>query len=68
VVDGGEILTVDRRALRIRAQATAERLRRSHAAARDVAERLEPIVGAFCRGIATKPYHIHNYGGPVELV
>jgi len=68
VVDGGEILTVDRRALRSRAQATAERLRRSHAAARDVAERLEPVVGAFCRGIAAKPYHIHNYGGPAELV
>jgi guanine deaminase len=68
VVDGGEILTLDRHALRIRAQVTAERLRRSHAAARDVAERLEPIVGAFCRGIATKPYHIHNYGGPPELV
>jgi 5-methylthioadenosine/S-adenosylhomocysteine deaminase len=68
VVDGGEILTVDRRALRSRAQAAAERLRRSHAAARDVAERLEPIVGAFCRGIAAKPYHIHNYGGPAELI
>jgi guanine deaminase len=67
VVDGGEILTLDRRALNGRAQAAAERLRRSHAAARDVAERLEPIVGAFCRGIATKPYHIHNYGGPHEL-
>jgi guanine deaminase len=67
VVDSGEILTVDRRALRAQAEMTAERLRRSHAAARAVAERLEPIVGAFCRGIATKPYHIHNYGGPREL-
>jgi 5-methylthioadenosine/S-adenosylhomocysteine deaminase len=67
VVDGGEILTVDRRVLKHRAEATAERLRRSHAALREVADRLEPIVGAFCRGIATKPYHIHNYGGPREL-
>jgi 5-methylthioadenosine/S-adenosylhomocysteine deaminase len=67
VVDGGEILTLDRRALNSRAQAAAERLRRSHAATREVAERLEPIVGAFCRGIATKPYHVHNYGGPREL-
>jgi len=67
VVDGGEILTLDRRALKDRAQAMAERLRRSHAAARNVAERLEPIVGAFCRGIATKAYHIHNYGGPREF-
>ena len=25
------------------------------------------VVGAFCRGVATKPYHIHNYGGPREL-
>jgi 5-methylthioadenosine/S-adenosylhomocysteine deaminase len=67
VVDGGEILTIDQRALKTRAQAAADRLRRSHAAARDVAERLEPIVGAFCRGVATRPYHIHNYGGPREL-
>ena len=67
VVNGGEILTLDRRALQSRAQSVAERLRRSHAAARDVAERLEPIVGAFCRGVASRPYHIHNYGGPREL-
>lgn len=67
VVDAGEILTVDQRKLRAQAEATAERLRRSHGAARAVAERLEPIVGAFCRGVATKPYHIHNYGGPREL-
>jgi 5-methylthioadenosine/S-adenosylhomocysteine deaminase len=67
VVEGGEILSLDRRALRARAEATAERLRRSHAAARVVAEKLEPIVGAFCRGIASGPYHIHNYGGPREL-
>jgi len=67
VVNGGEILTLDRRALQSRAQAIAERLRRSHAAAREVAERLEPVVGAFCRGVASRPYHIHNYGGPREL-
>ena len=67
VVDGGEILTIDRRTLRTQAEATADRLRHSHAAARDVAERLEPIVGAFCRGIAAEPYPIHNYGGPRTL-
>ena len=67
VVEGREILTVDRRALRAQAETTAGRLRRSHAAARAVADRLEPIVGAFCRGLASGPYHIHNYGGPREL-
>ena len=67
VVEGGEILTLDRRRLRAQAEATAERLRQSHAAARVVAERLEPIVGAFCRGVASKPYHIHTYGWPREL-
>ena len=67
VVEGHEILTVDRRVLRTQAEATAARLRRSHAAARAIAERLEPIVGTFCRGLASEPYHIHNYGGPREL-
>ena len=67
VVDAGEILSVDRRALRGRAEATAARLRQSHAAAREIAERLEPVVGAFCRGVAMQPYHVHNYGGPREL-
>jgi len=67
VVDGGEILTVDRKNLRRQAEAAVEQMARSNAAARTLAERLEPVVGAFCRGIAAQPYHIHHYGGPREL-
>ena len=61
VVDGGEILTVDRRALKRRAEAAAEALRRSNAAQRALAERLEPIVGTFCRGMAGRPFLPHRY-------
>jgi len=64
VVDGGEILTIDRRALKRRAEAAAERLRQSNAAQRKLAERLEPIVGTFCRGIASRSLPIHRYGAP----
>lgn len=67
VVDDGEILTVDRRALRRRAEAAAERLAQLNAPARELAERLEPIVGTFCRGIAASPHPIHHYGGTREL-
>lgn len=67
VVDAGEVLTIDRRRLRREAAAAAERLLRSNAPARALAERLEPIVGAFCRGIAAKPYHVHHYGGGHEI-
>jgi guanine deaminase len=67
VVDGGEILTVDRRALKRDAEAAVERLARSNASARALAERLEPIVGAFCRGLAARPHPIHHFGGTREL-
>jgi 5-methylthioadenosine/S-adenosylhomocysteine deaminase len=61
VVEGGEIQTVDRRSLKRQAEAAAEKLRHSNAAQRALAERLEPIVGYFCRGIAAKPFAIHRY-------
>lgn len=67
VVDGGEILTVDRRTLKRRVEAAAERLAQLNAPARELAERLEPIVGTFCRGIAARPHSIHHYGGTREL-
>ena len=67
VVDGGEILTVDLKSLRRQADAAIAEMARSNAAARSLAERLEPVVGAFCRGIAGKPYHIHHYGAVREL-
>lgn len=61
VVDGGECLTVDRAALRRATEAVVERLVRANAAARRLAERLEPAVGAFCRGLAATPYRVHRY-------
>jgi guanine deaminase len=65
VVDGGECLTVDRARLRRDVEAAAERLARSNAPARRLAERLEPAVGAFCRALAARPYPVQRYGGPI---
>ena len=61
VVDGGECLAVDRARLRREVEAAAERLARSNAQARHLAERLEPAVGAFCRALATTSYRIDRY-------
>jgi len=61
VVDGGECLSVDRARLRRDVEAAAERLARSNASARRLAERLEPAVGAFCRSLAMTDYPINRY-------
>jgi hypothetical protein len=45
-------------------EAAAERLARSNAPARRLAERLEPAVGAFCRALAARPYPVQRYGDP----
>lgn len=53
--------TVDIAALRIRAQATADRLRDETAEARALSDRLEPMVASFCGGLANCPHHVHAF-------
>jgi 5-methylthioadenosine/S-adenosylhomocysteine deaminase len=52
VVAGGRAIGIDRSALAARAQAAVERLAALNAEARRFAERMEPIVSNFCRGLA----------------
>ncbi|MBL8670600.1 MAG: amidohydrolase, partial [Alphaproteobacteria bacterium] len=64
VVEGRRVLTVDMAALAREAEAAMGRLNGLNAAARALAEAMEPAVGAYCVGLARKPYPIHHYGGP----
>jgi 5-methylthioadenosine/S-adenosylhomocysteine deaminase len=52
VVAGGRAIGIDRAALAREAQAAVERLAALNADARRFAERIEPIVSNFCRGLA----------------
>ena len=62
VVDHGRLTTVDVSKLAERVAATVERLGKANAQARALAERLEPVVGAFCRALAARPYPVDRYG------
>ncbi len=52
VVTGGRTIGIDRAALAAKAQTAVERLAALNADARRFAERIEPIVSNFCRGLA----------------
>jgi hypothetical protein len=64
VLDNGRVLTVDEDRLRAQAQAAADRLRRQHAGAWALAERLTPYVAAACRAAVATPYPINRYAAP----
>ncbi len=63
VVDGGRVLTVDLDALRAKVESAVDRLRAANADGRELAAKLEPIVGSFCIGLAREPYHVQRYLG-----
>lgn len=52
VVEGGRAIGIDRAALAAKAQQAVERLTALNADARRFAERIEPMVSNFCRGLA----------------
>jgi 5-methylthioadenosine/S-adenosylhomocysteine deaminase len=58
VFAGGRVLTVDEGKLRAQAERAAARLREANAPARAAAGALEEFVGAFCIGLAGRPYHV----------
>jgi 5-methylthioadenosine/S-adenosylhomocysteine deaminase len=66
VLDHGRLTTIDERKLRRDAGAAAERLYAANAATRAFAKELQPFVGAFCRGLACEPYHVHRLARPHE--
>jgi 5-methylthioadenosine/S-adenosylhomocysteine deaminase len=61
VVKDRRVTTVDLAALRRDAEAARRRLAEVQAPARALYERLAPIVGRFCPGLAHMPYHIDRY-------
>ena len=63
VVEDRRVTTVDLDALRRQAEAARERLAAVNAPARALYERLAPVVGRFCPGLAHMPYHIDRYVG-----
>jgi 5-methylthioadenosine/S-adenosylhomocysteine deaminase len=54
---------VDLGALRRDADAARQRLAAVNAPAKALYERLAPIVGRYCPGLAHMPYHIDRYVG-----
>jgi guanine deaminase len=66
VLDRGKITTLDEEKLRREATAAAERLFRTNAANRELARRLQPVVGQFCRSLACEPYHVQGLACPAS--
>jgi guanine deaminase len=64
VVRDRRLLTVDFDALVTRAQAAADRQRASSAERRRAFDAVEPLLGAFCIGLARQPFHVHRYLEP----
>ena len=67
VVAGGRAIGIDRAALAAQANAAVDRLAALNADARRFAERLEPIVTNFCRGLADddRMHRLHRDLGPL---
>jgi guanine deaminase len=63
VVEHRRVTTVDVAALARDAEAARRRLAEANAPARALYDRLAPIVGRFCPGLAHVPYHVSRYVG-----
>jgi guanine deaminase len=61
VLDHGRFTTLDYHGLAGRAERAMEHLRNVNAEARDLARRLEPVVGSFCMALACRPYHVQRF-------
>jgi guanine deaminase len=63
VVEDRRLTTVNVPALARQAEAARERLARLNAPLRALYERLAPVVGRYCPGLARVPYHVDRYVG-----
>ena len=63
VVEHRRVTTVDVTALARDAETARRRLAEANAPAKALYERLAPIVGRFCPGLAHVPYHVSRYVG-----
>ena len=69
VMVGGRMVVVDHRLvgfdmskLAADAENAVDRLERANRSNRELYQRLEPLVGSFCPGLAAEPFHVHRYG------
>jgi 5-methylthioadenosine/S-adenosylhomocysteine deaminase len=62
VVEGGRVTTVDASKLAAMGEAAVARLRSANEVTRALAQRLEPVVGTFCRALAGREYRVQRYG------
>lgn len=60
VLDHGHLTTIDEAKLRREAREAAARLFDVNTANRELAARLEPFVGQFCRSLACRHYHVNR--------
>jgi 5-methylthioadenosine/S-adenosylhomocysteine deaminase len=60
-VENRRLLNVDLAKLARDAENARERLERLNRENKSLYERLEPIVGSFCPGLAKTPFHINRY-------
>jgi guanine deaminase len=63
VVENRRLTTVDLPRLAREVEAARERLARANRPLRALFERLAPVVGRYCPGLAHMPYHIDRYVG-----
>jgi len=63
IVEHRRLTTVDLEVLARDAEAARQRLESVNAPARALYERLAPVVGRFCPGLAHVPYHAARYVG-----
>jgi guanine deaminase len=68
VVRDGQVLTVDERTLRDKAQIAADRLREANRGEWESVNRFAPIVAGVCGSLAQQPYPIHRYGAADWIV
>jgi len=61
IVKDRRVTTVDLAALQREAEAARSRLTQVNAPTRALSERLAPVVGRYCPGLAHMPYHIDRY-------
>ena len=64
VVEERRLLNVDLRKLARDAENARERLEKLNRDNKTLYEKLEPVVGSYCPGLARTPYHINRYGAP----
>jgi guanine deaminase len=65
VVENRRLTNVDLARLAREAESARERLEKLNRDNRGLYERLEPLVGGFCVGLARAPLPIHRYGAPL---